>query len=279
MGSDLSIDALSPDQSLLRQVIVRLIAPGERQRWDELMRTHHYLGFAGFVGHSLRYVAESNGRWLALLGWHAAALKCGPRDRWIGWRPFLKYQRLFLIANNSRFLILPDAHHPNLASRVLSINLRRLSSDWQIVYGHELLLTETFVDPQRFLGTCYRAANWLVVGQSSGYSKQQHTYRHHGHPKLVLLYPLHRKARVLLADPQDGPWRTKMNLKALTTKQLCHQLSAPGWLYKYCICITFLRPLINEGFTSTGFVIGGTQENLRLSRLVMATTHRATEGS
>lgn len=220
MGSDLSIDALSRDQSLLNQLIVRPIAPGERQRWDELMRAHHYLGFAGFVGHSLRYLAEVDGQWLALLGWQAAALKCRPRDRWIGWPPVLQYQRLSLIANNSRFLILPDAHRPNLASRVLALNLRRLSDDWQAVYGHELLLAETFVDPQRFTGTCYRAANWLLLGQSRGFAKHQHTYRRHGLPKLVLVYPLHRQARALLADPQGKPWRTKMNLKTLTTKQL-----------------------------------------------------------
>jgi len=114
MGSNLFIDTVSPDLLLLKQVIVRPIVPGERKRWDELMRSHHYLGFSGFVGHSLRYVAEAGGQWLALLGWH----------------PFLKYQRLFLIANNSRFLILPGAHLPNLASRVLSKNLRRISTDW-----------------------------------------------------------------------------------------------------------------------------------------------------
>jgi len=130
MGSNLFIDTVSPDLLLLKQVIVRPIVPGERKRWDELMRSHHYLGFSGFVGHSLRYVAEAGGQWLALLGWQSAALKCRARDRWIGWHPFLKYQRLFLIANNSRFLILPGAHLPNLASRVLSKNLRRISTDW-----------------------------------------------------------------------------------------------------------------------------------------------------
>jgi hypothetical protein len=184
------------------------------------MRRHHYLGFDGMVGESLRYVAEAGGRWLALLGWQAAALKCRARDRWIGWPPVLQYRRLAFIANNSRFLILPDAHRPNLASRVLSLNLRRLSADWRAVHGHELLLAETFVDPQRFTGACYRAANWLVLGQSRGFAKHQQTYIRHDSPKLILVYPLHRRAHVLLSDPLWQLRRDRMNPKALTTKQM-----------------------------------------------------------
>lgn len=92
------------------------------------------------------------------------------RDRWLGWPPVLQYQRLAFLANNGRFLILPEARRPNLASRVLSLNLKRLSADWQAVHGHEVLLAETFVDPRRFTGACYRAANWLVLGQSRGFS-------------------------------------------------------------------------------------------------------------
>jgi len=206
--------------SLVIRLIIRPTLPTERPRWEELMRLHHYLGFDGMVGESLRYVAESDGRWLALLGWQAAALKCRVRDRWIGWPPVLQYQRLMFIANNGRFLILPDAHLPNLASRVLSLNLKRLSADWQAVHGHELLLAETFVDPQRFTGACYRAANWLMLGQSRGFAKHQLTYRQHGQPKLVFVYPLHRRARALLVDPQWRPRRAKMNPKALTTKQM-----------------------------------------------------------
>ena len=204
----------------LRQVVVRPILSRERELWEDLMRRHHYLGFDGLVGESLRYVAERGGRWLALLAWQAAALKCRARDRWIGWPPVLQYRRLAFLANNSRFLILPDAHLPNLASRVLSLNLRRLSADWQAVYGHELLLAETFVDPRRFTGACYRAANWLLLGQTRGFAKQQQTYRRHDRPKLVLVYPLRRGARVLLSDPLWQHRRDNMNPKALTTKQM-----------------------------------------------------------
>jgi len=217
----LAISLHPADSSRLKKVVVRPILPGERQRWEALMRQHHYLGFAGMVGESLRYVAECGGQWLALLGWQAAALKCRPRDRWIGWPSVLHYQRLHLIANNGRFLILPEGKIPNLASRVLSLNLKRLSADWQAVHGHPLLLAETFVDPDRFTAACYRAANWRVLGRTRGYAKCQMTYTHHSRPKWVLVYPLHPRAQQLLADPHITPGcLPKMNPKTLTNKQL-----------------------------------------------------------
>ena len=101
----------------------------ERSLWNSLLKRHHYLGFHSLIGQSLRYVAVYEDRWLALLGWGAAALKCKVRDQWIGWTPALKLQRLPLVVNNSRFLILPDVSVPNLASRVLSLNLKLLSHD------------------------------------------------------------------------------------------------------------------------------------------------------
>src|SRR3972149_482081 len=151
---------------LLRSITVRPVSQNEQANWDTLMRRHHYLGFRSLVGESIRYVAESQGQWLALLGWAAAALKCTVRDKWIGWPPFLKSQGLKLIANNSRFLILPQIHVPNLASRILSLNLRRLSQDWTTVYVHPIWLVETFVDPRFFKGACYKAAGWIFLGHS-----------------------------------------------------------------------------------------------------------------
>lgn len=217
---DQNVEMPLSNQFALSKVVVRPIASSERALWEELMRRHHYLGFGGAVGESLRYVGEAQGRWLALLCWQAAALKCGVRDRWIGWPPVLQFQRLAYIANNSRFLILPDAHAQNLASRILSLNLRRLSADWQAAHGHELLLAETFVDPGQFTGACYRAANWRVLGRSRGFAKQQQTYRRHDRPKLVLVYPLCRRARERLSDFSWQPRRNAMNPKALTTKQM-----------------------------------------------------------
>ena len=125
--------------------VVRPVRRDEMDRWRALMRQHHYLGFERIVGKSLFYVATKATQWVALLGWGSAALKCAARDQWIGWEPALQFKRLHLIANNVRFLILPDWHIPNLASHLLALNLKRLSQDWQLYHGHPILLAETFV--------------------------------------------------------------------------------------------------------------------------------------
>ena len=151
-------------RELVNRVELRPVRAVEREQWDRLMREHHYLGFQSLIGESLRYVAVYEDRWLALLGWAAAALKCKARDEWIGWTPTLKLKHLPLVANNCRFLILPEVKAPNLASRILALNLKRLSDDWQAAYGHPIRLAETFVDPQLFRGVCYRAAGWIFLG-------------------------------------------------------------------------------------------------------------------
>ena len=196
--------ALAPDFEL-SQVRVRLICAGERVEWDTLMRAHHYLGLTALVGRSLRYVAEVDGRWLALLGWASPALKCASRDAWIGWSPTLQWQRLALIANNSRFLILPGVRVKNLASRILGLNLARLSQDWLDMHGHRLLLAETFIDPARFAGTCYRAANWIELGSTRGFAKSNATYTEHGTPKRIWVFPLHRLARCIFFHRRSTP--------------------------------------------------------------------------
>jgi hypothetical protein len=178
----------------LRCVVVRLLRPAERSAWNRLMRDHHYLGFRGFVGESLLYVAERQGEWVGLLGWCAAALKCQARDRWIGWPEMVQWQHLPLVVNNARFLLLPGERIANLASRVLALNLRRLSRDWQAAHGHPVWLAETFVDPRRFSGTCYRAAGWLEVGTTQGYGRRAGRYEAHGEPKTVWVRPLVRNA-------------------------------------------------------------------------------------
>ena len=168
------------------------------------MATHHYLGFRRLVGESLRYVAEEAGQWLALLGWGSAAFKCGPRDRWIGWTPAQQWRRLRYVANNLRFLVLPDARRPNLASQVLGANLRRLARDWQAVFGHPVLLAETFVDP-RFAGSSYRAAGWQEVGRTRGYRRNGGRYYFHGQPKRVWVRWLHRRGQAWLTAAFDAP--------------------------------------------------------------------------
>ena|SRR5882672_5995347 len=198
----------------LRSVVVRLLRPGERSAWDRLMREHHYLGLRSFVGESLRYVAEWQGRWVALLGWCSAALKCQARDRFIGWPEVLKGQRLGLVVNNARFLILPGERVVNLASRVLSLNLKRLSGDWELAYGHPVFLAETFVDPRRFSGTCYRAAGWVEVGTTRGYGRRAGRYEPHGEPKTVWVRPLVRQAAQRLCTLGGEPM-TKSEAKPM----------------------------------------------------------------
>ena len=183
----------------LREVTVRpAVGADERIRWDALMGAHHYLPFRGLVGRSVRHVAVLGEHWLALVGWHAGAFKLRARDRWIGWLPEQQFRRLHLIANNARFLILPECAAANLASRVLGLSLRRLSGDFRAMHGHPILIAETFVDPARFTGACYRAANWQALGHTRGFARKPGTpatWVPHGRPKEVLVYPLARDAR------------------------------------------------------------------------------------
>jgi predicted transposase YbfD/YdcC len=183
---------------------VRLVRTEERARWQQLLAQHHYLPGARMVGEALWYVATAGGEWVALLAWAAAALKCRPRDTWIGWTPPLQWRRLRFIVNNVRFCLLPPAR-PNLASQVLARNLRRLSGDWERAYGHPVLLAETFVDPTRFRGTCYRAAGWQCLGTTRGFAKQNTRYVAHGTPKTVWVRPVRPGAAAALTAPFPPP--------------------------------------------------------------------------
>lgn len=194
---------LVPDWS--SRLTVRLVRPDERERWRTLMARHHYLGFRGLVGESLYYVAELDQDWVALLGWAAAAWMCRVRDQWIGWSRPQQWERLRFVANNARFLILPDVYIPNLASKVLALNGHRLADDWDIVYGHRIALAETFVDPARYSGTAYQAAGWQHLGFTRGFARQRHHYVHHGHPKAVWIRPLGPASRASLVAPFVPP--------------------------------------------------------------------------
>jgi len=187
---------------------LRLIEDGERPAFRAYMRRYHYLGDSPLVGESLRYGAWLDQELVALLGWAGATLHNGPRDRYVGWDESCRRERLHLVVNNARYLILPWVRQPNLASRVLGANLRCLSSDWQAVYGHPVLLAETFVDQARFRGTCYRASNWICVGQTKGWSRRGAQYNKHGQPKAVFVYPFHRNALRQLRTPLAVPGAT-----------------------------------------------------------------------
>jgi hypothetical protein len=195
------MDGIKSSPVLPDPLVVRPVRRDELRRWKSLMREHHYLGFERIIGESLCYVGTRGSEWVGLLGWGSAALKCAPRDCWIGWDRHVQWRRLRFIANNVRFLILPGCHLPNLASRLLALNVRRLSRDWQRYHGHPIFLAETFVDSSRFRGTCYRAAGWQALGQTRGYSKCNRSYWLNAQPKLLLVRPLVPDARARLLAP------------------------------------------------------------------------------
>jgi len=183
---------LPPEPRLLKEVIVRLLEESERTTFDELMVREHYLKNATAVGQVLRYVAEYQGRWVALLVFSSAAFHIKPRDRWLHWPARRVAERRHLIAQNARFLVLAaTGHWPNLASRVLKLACDRLAQDWPRHFGHPVLAVETFVDPQRFKGTCYRAAGWERLGATQGCQRDwQDFYTDTLHPKEIWVRPL-----------------------------------------------------------------------------------------
>jgi len=186
-------------QALLQAVQVRLIRPEERERYDRLLVSEHYLHSAELVGEQLRYVAEAQGKWVALLTWNAAAFNLRDREAWIGWTRRQKQRRLSLVVNNSRFVILPESRVPNLASRVMKLCLQVLSEDWQRTYGHGVLVAESFVDSQLFRGTCYKASGWTLLGQTQGYGRsRQDYYVAHQRPKQLWVRELQPGARTVL---------------------------------------------------------------------------------
>lgn len=186
------------------------------------MQAHHYLGALPKIGNTIWYVATAENQWLALLSFSAAALRCAVRDDWIGWGYRHQFDRLNLVANNSRFLILPQHHHKNLASRILSLCKRRIQQDWLQRFGFPLLVLETFVDPQRFHGTIYRASNWSMVGLSKGYSRIKGGYSERTQTrKLVFVQPLQRNARALLSRPiLPARYHTGKSRMKLTSAQM-----------------------------------------------------------
>ena len=209
------IDGTPPEPLLLERVAIRLIEESERKRFDEELISKHYLKNANAVGCVLRYVAEYQGQWVALLVFSSAAYHLKLRDQWLHWQARQVKERRHLIAQNARFLVLAaPGHWPNLASRVLKLVCERLPADWQQHFGCPVLVAETFVDPERFRGTCYKAAGWEQLGKTRGCGRDwQDFYPATRHPKQLWVRPLGKgaleQARAVelpaaLADPH-GP--------------------------------------------------------------------------
>ncbi len=246
------------------QIKVKPAAASEKLRFRNLMSEFHYLGCPAMVGETVQYVATYRDKWAALLIFSSAALKAGERDRWIGWQACFQWQRLYLIANNTRFLILPGYSVKNLASNVLAKCLRRISKDWNMFHNHPLLLVETFVDPAQFRGTCYLANGWIELGYTKGFGKNNRKYIQHNRPKKILVRSLHSKAREILRHPrlcesyQKGVSRIMINDKQAKSLFLhIHQITDPRSfkglrhhklpLAAICVCATLCGA---KGFAS-----------------------------
>ena len=172
----------------------------EEPLFNSLMEHHHYLAYEQPVGEHLKYLVGAQGRPIACLAWSSAPRHLGSRDRYIGWSAEARRRNIRFIAYNTRFLILPWVQVPHLASHILGKVTRTLSDDWNRMYGHPIYFAETFIDPGRFRGTCYRAANWQLLGLTTGRGKDDHTNKPNRPIKQILGLPLTRRFRELLSQ-------------------------------------------------------------------------------
>ncbi len=177
---------------------------------NSLLEHHHYLRYSQPVGEHLKYLVTASGRPIGCFCWSSAPRHLAPRDQHIGWSIEARKQNLRFVAYQTRFLILPWVRVPHLASHVLARMSAQLSDDWQKLYAHPIYFTETFVDPERNRGTCYRAANWIALGLTKGRGKDDQTKRQNRSRKLLFGYPLVRDYRVRLSAGADAPSRVEL---------------------------------------------------------------------
>ena len=173
---------------------------GKEPLFNSLMEEYHYLGYEQPVGEHLKYLVSAQGRPVSCLAWSSAPRHLGSRDRYIGWSAEARRRNIGFLAYNTRFLILPWVRVEHLASHILGRMAARVSEDWQRIYGHPIYFLETFIDPERFRGTCYRAANWVMLGKTTGRGKQSNSYVPNRSIKEVLGYPLNKRFRELLGE-------------------------------------------------------------------------------
>jgi hypothetical protein len=194
----------TPVRDSLRQLgpieLMQVRRTAQEPLFNSLIEHHHYLGYEQPVGEHLKYLVWAQNRPIACLAWSSAPRHLGSRDRYIGWSSEARRRNIRFIAYNTRFLILPWVTVPHLASYLLGRMARLLSQDWERLYGHPIYFLETFVDPERFRGTCYRAANWVMLGRTTGRGEDDHTNRPNRSIKEVLGLPVHRRFRELLQE-------------------------------------------------------------------------------
>ena len=185
----------------LQPLVIRSVRRTSEERlFNGLIERYHYLGYSQPVGEQLKYLVCAQERPVACLAWSSGPWHMGPRDRFIGWTPAIRRRHLHLLAYNTRFLILPWVTVPHLASHLLGRMARQLSADWAAAYGHPVHYLETFVDQERFKGTCYRAANWVHLGQTTGRGIKEKTLKVTRSIKDVLGYPLRKDFRTQLCE-------------------------------------------------------------------------------
>jgi len=271
------------EQQLLNGVKVRLITKNERIRHDKLLDEQHYLKSGQLVGEQLRYVCEYNDQWLALMSWSAGSYHLADRDKWIGWNTDQRCRRLPFVVNNSRFLIVKGVDCPNLASRVMRLCLQRISSDWKSKYEHEILVAESFVDPQLFRGTSYQASGWKKLGETKKYSRvNREYYTEHNTPKHLYVKALRRGARRLLCSEQmPEPWKNfelkrksqcRTNSSELKTvrehfEQITDYRSGTNWRYTLSGLLTLVFCATLSGVSRGQRDLGEYAENLSQGQL------------
>jgi hypothetical protein len=200
------------EQQILEHLQIRLLTSAQDiKRANALIVEHHYLRDATLVGQQLRYAATYQGQWLAVATWSAAAFHIKDRDAFIGWTHEQCRRRRALVANNSRLLVLPECHSPNLISRFMKLMLGRLSQDWQERWDHPLALVESFVDPQFYQGTAYKVSGWSHLGKTAGWKRDAADfYVKHDAPKQIWVRELVKRACVKLRAHQLPPqWKSK----------------------------------------------------------------------
>lgn len=192
-----------PLAQFLPQLQVRLVQEAAQARtYAGLIGAYHYLGYQQATGAQLKYLVCWAERPVACLSFGPAAWKLVSRDHYIGWSAQVRQQRLDWIVNNDRFLIVPGVSIPQLASHVLMATVRRLRADWRQVYGHDVALAETFIEQDRFRGTCYAAANWTCLGQTRGRGRNDRTFAAALPVKTVWVYPLRADFRAVLRQEE-----------------------------------------------------------------------------
>jgi hypothetical protein len=184
--------AIIPSIEMATLSVEPVLTRADSMLWNAYIQRHHYLGHQLMPGAQLRYFVRAAGHIIAALGFGASAWKVKPRDQVVGWTAEQRQRNLHLVVNNARFLILPWIHRKNLASRILALTSRRLPDDWQTHYAYRPVLLETFVEKPRFIGTCYKAANWQHLGDTQGRGKLDVLHRNDQPIKSIWIYPLAR---------------------------------------------------------------------------------------